>query len=73
MRALIERFSHLMVNLIREIISNIFLPKIQEPDLHDMWFQQDGATWHTARETMDLLRGEFGDYFNSRSGLDEVA
>jgi hypothetical protein len=38
-----------------------FLPKMQELDLHDMWFQQDGATCHTARATMDLLRGEFGE------------
>ena len=32
---------------------NFFLPKIQELDLHDMWFQQDGAKWHTTRVTMD--------------------
>ena len=32
---------------------------MQELDLHDMWFQQDGATCHTERVTMDLLRGEF--------------
>ena len=53
----------------REMISNFFLPKIQELDLHDMWrFQQDGAACHTARVTMDLLRGEFGEHFISRSG-----
>ena len=39
-----------------------FLPKMQELDLHDMWFQQDGATGHIARVTMDLLRGEFGEH-----------
>ena len=41
---------------------------MQELDLHDMWYQQDGATCHTARITMDLLRGEFGEHFISRSG-----
>ena len=41
---------------------------MQELDLHDMWFQQDGATCHTALATMDLLRGEFGEHFLSRSG-----
>ena len=41
---------------------------MQELDLHDMWFQQDGVTYHTARVTMDLLRGEFGEHFISRSG-----
>ena len=30
----------------REMISNFLLPKMQELDLHDMWFQQDGATQH---------------------------
>ena len=49
----------------REMISNFFLPKMQELDLHDMCFQQDGATCHTARITMDLLRGEFGEHFIS--------
>ena len=33
-----------------------------------MWFQQDGATCHTAHLTMDLLRGEFDEHFISRSG-----
>ena len=42
---------------------------MQELDLHDMWFQQDGATCHTARLTIDLLRGEFGEHFISRSVL----
>ena len=41
---------------------------MQELDLHDMWFQQDGATCHTARVTMDLSRGEFGEHFISHSG-----
>ena len=31
-------------------------------------FQQDGVTCHTARVTMDLLRGKFGEHFISRSG-----
>ncbi|CAD6992202.1 unnamed protein product [Ceratitis capitata] len=41
---------------------------MQELDLHDTRFQQDGATCHTARVTIDLLRGEFGEHFISRSG-----
>ena len=40
---------------------------MQELELHDMWFQQDGATCHTARVLMDLLRGEFGEHYISRS------
>ena len=41
---------------------------MQDLDLHDMLFQQDSATCHTARITMDLLRGEFGEHFISSSG-----
>ena len=33
-----------------------------------MCFQQDGATCHIARVTMDLLRGELGKHFSSSSG-----
>ena len=52
----------------RDMISNFFWPKMQELDLHEMWFQKDCVTCHTARITMDLLRGEFGEHFISRSG-----
>ena len=41
---------------------------MQELDLDDMWFQQDGATCYTVRVIMDLLRGEFGEPFISNSG-----
>ena len=34
-----------------------------------MCFQQDGATCHTARLTIDLLRGKCGEHFISRSAL----
>ena len=49
----------------------IELPTLLEDLNHvrqNMWFQQDGATCHTARLTMDLLRGEFGEHFISQSG-----
>ena len=41
---------------------------MQELDLHDMWFQQDGATCHIARVTIDLLRSKFDEHFISLSG-----
>ena len=47
----------------REMIYNFFLLKMQEIDLYDMWFQQDGATCHPACLTMDVLRNEFGKHF----------
>ncbi|GFW59173.1 transposable element Tc3 transposase [Trichonephila clavipes] len=36
--------------------------------LIELWFQQDGATCHTARATIDLLKDTFGDRLISRSG-----
>ena len=33
---------------------------------HELWFQQDGVTFHTANETMDMLQGMFGNYIISR-------
>ena len=33
-----------------------------------MWFQQGCAICHTARVTVDLLSGQFGEHFISRSG-----
>ncbi|GFT56127.1 DUF4817 domain-containing protein [Trichonephila clavipes] len=34
----------------------------------ELWFQQDGATCHTARSTIDLLKDTFGDHLISRFG-----
>ena len=41
---------------------------IQSININDMWFQQDGATSHTARVTSDLLEGKFGERVISRNG-----
>ncbi|GFW74681.1 uncharacterized protein TNCV_962561 [Trichonephila clavipes] len=37
-------------------------------DKDELWFQQDGATCHTARATIDLLKDTFGDRLISRFG-----
>ncbi|GFW30153.1 putative DD41D transposase [Trichonephila clavipes] len=34
----------------------------------ELWFQQNGATCHTARVTIDLLKDTFGDRLISRFG-----
>lgn len=52
----------------RLMIDDFFLPKMEELDMPDMWFQQDGATCHTARESMAKLRAAFGEQFISRLG-----
>ena len=48
----------------REMIQNCFLPSLHEADpdsLEFAYFQQDGATPHTAKRTMEFLREKFGD------------
>ncbi|GFT76455.1 uncharacterized protein TNCV_3022351 [Trichonephila clavipes] len=42
--------------------------KIDCHDVQELWFQQDGATCHTARATIDLLKDTFGDRLISHFG-----
>ena len=43
----------------REMITDFLWPEIEYMDLDNMWFLQDGATCHTANETMAPLREKF--------------
>ena len=43
----------------RSMITNFFWPKLDGMDLENMWFQQDGATSHTAAESRELLQEKF--------------
>ena len=52
----------------REMITSFFLPRIEEMNVEGMWFQQDGATCHTARETIQLLHQSFPGRVISRFG-----
>ncbi|GFV95439.1 uncharacterized protein TNCV_4574411 [Trichonephila clavipes] len=45
-----------------------FIPELNNHDVQELWFQQDGATCHTARATIDLLKDTFGDRLISRFG-----
>ncbi|GFU86733.1 uncharacterized protein TNCV_4303831 [Trichonephila clavipes] len=45
----------------RAMITNFFIPEWNTHDVQELWFQQDGATCHTARATIDLLKDTFGD------------
>ncbi|GFS70693.1 hypothetical protein TNCV_520811 [Trichonephila clavipes] len=44
----------------RAMITNSFIPELNNHDAQELWSQQDGATCHTARSTMDLLKDTFG-------------
>ncbi|GFU47990.1 uncharacterized protein TNCV_4967781 [Trichonephila clavipes] len=50
------------------MINNFFIPELNSHDVQELWFQQDGATCHTARATIDLLKDTFGGRLISRFG-----
>ncbi|GFV95830.1 mariner Mos1 transposase [Trichonephila clavipes] len=52
----------------RALITNFFIPELNNHDVQELWFQQDGARCHTARATIDLLKDTFGDHLISRFG-----
>ncbi|GFT86302.1 transposable element Tc3 transposase [Trichonephila clavipes] len=50
------------------IIGPYFFKNDEGHNFTELWFQQDGATCHTARATIDLLKDTFGDRLISRFG-----
>ncbi|GFV00193.1 uncharacterized protein TNCV_833921 [Trichonephila clavipes] len=52
----------------RAMITNFFIAEFNNHDVQELWFQQDGATCHTARAKIDLLKDTFGDRLISRFG-----
>ncbi|GFX48173.1 uncharacterized protein TNCV_4115081 [Trichonephila clavipes] len=57
----------------RAMINNFFISELNNHDIQELWFQQEGATCHTARATIDLLKDTFGDRLISRFGTCELA
>jgi hypothetical protein len=53
---------------IRNMITEFLWPQLDGIVMKDMWFQHDGATFHTAHETTELLRENFPDRVISRNG-----
>ena len=41
------------------MLNKSLFPKIEEDDMDDIWFQQNGAICHSANVTIDLLRTVF--------------
>ncbi|KAK9886045.1 hypothetical protein WA026_014830 [Henosepilachna vigintioctopunctata] len=52
----------------RAMITDYLIPEIEARGLDEIWFQQDGATCHTLRETVALLLEPFGEHLISRFG-----
>ncbi|GFX95801.1 transposable element Tc3 transposase [Trichonephila clavipes] len=50
------------------MITNFFIPELNNHDVQEPWFQQDASTCHTARASIDLLKDTFGDRLISRFG-----
>ncbi|GFV76416.1 DUF4817 domain-containing protein [Trichonephila clavipes] len=50
------------------MITNFFIPELNNHDVQKLWFQQDGATCHTARATIEVLKDTFSDRLISRFG-----
>ena len=51
----------------RAMLNEFLLLKFEEEDTDDIWFQQDGASCHTANATIDLLRTVFENRIISRN------
>lgn len=43
------------------MLNEFLFTKIEEEDISNIWFQQDGAPCHTAEATLDVLRPVFED------------
>ena len=48
------------------MLKEFLFTKIEEEDINNIWFQQDGATLHTAEAILDVLRPIFENRIISR-------
>ena len=55
-----------MVIIIGAMLNEFLFTKIEEEDIANIWFQQDGATCRTAETALDVLRPIFEDRIISR-------
>ncbi|XP_073831485.1 uncharacterized protein [Musca autumnalis] len=52
----------------RAMVTDYFIPELDGMNVDELWFQQDGATCHTAHVTIDLLKETFDELIISRNG-----
>ena len=50
-------------------MNEFLFTKIEEEDIGNIWFEQDGATCSTAEATLDVLRPVFEDRIISRRAV----
>ena len=51
------------------MINEFLWTKLEDIDVDDVYFQQDGATYHTSDETISLLGEKFPGRVISRHGV----
>jgi hypothetical protein len=51
----------------RHMLTSFVWPQIDEDELDELWFQQDGATCHTSGETIAVVRQQFDGRIISRN------
>ncbi|GFU20931.1 uncharacterized protein TNCV_3005051 [Trichonephila clavipes] len=56
----------------RAMITNFFIPELNNHDVQELVQEQDGTTCHTACATIDLLKDTFDDRLISRFGLQNL-
>ena len=54
----------------RAMLNEFLFTKIEEEDIDNIWFQEDGATCNTAEATLDVLRPVFEDRIMNRRADD---
>ena len=52
----------------RTMLTDFIVPALEDIDVDNVWFQQDGATFHTSHATIDLLHQTFDGRLISRNG-----
>ena len=58
-RAIIEEAVTVNGDRYRVMLNEFLFTKIEEENIGNIWFQQDGATLHTVEATLDVLRPVF--------------
>ncbi len=52
----------------RSMLTDYFWDELDQMEVEGVWFQQDGASSHTARKTINLLKKKFGESIISKNG-----
>lgn len=57
------------VIIYKAMINDFFVSELEDLDLDELLFQSDGAKCHTVNDSINLLKGIFGEHIISPHGL----